>query len=898
MTGTSSQIRYVDLVDVEQLQGLMESFNEVIGIANAVIDIEGNVIAHAGWQDACTQFHRCQAEACKRCVDSDTSLVKQMTQGKHYAVYNCLNGLVDTASPIIVNGQHVANVFTGQFLSAPPDFDFFRNQAKEFGFPEDSYLEAIRQVPVIPVERVKPVTELYARLASLLATNGMDRLKERQTANELRRMNEVLEERVATRTQQLAQSEKRQRALIDASPVPKMLYDEAGNITYVNDAFTRCFGYEKDDIPTLDAWRAVAYPDASYRHKVMRSWRQHLKDAQGTGGLFAPLDIEIVCKDSFVRSLTVEEASSEALGLENEHLVVFHDLTAQKRAQAELKRQKEYLQAIYRAEPECVAVISKKQGRLEEINPAGLAMFEIAHLEEALETGLMQYIVPSHRDAMKNFHERICSGESGVLELPITGKKGRKRWLEIHGTALRDDSNSIIGTLAVARDVTERRHLELQLRKSEERYRVLIEAANEGIVVVQGAGTISYVNPKLLELWGSAEHQVLGRPVIDFIHPDDQAMVIERYQHRVEGKAEPTRYSFRIVTQTRGIRWFEINVVRFEWDDAPATLSFLTDITEQRANEEAIRQMAFYDRLTNLPNRRLLEDRLQQAITLARRARSKVSLMFIDLDKFKPINDQFGHDVGDWLLQQVAARMQECVRRSDTVARIGGDEFIVLLPDADNTEAAVKVAEKIRTTLEIPFQRDDGRTLNISSSIGVAFYPNNADTARDLLRYGDEAMYQAKKSGRNAVVLFAAEQAAAQARISPLELHWNTAYASGDSTIDREHQELFQHANDLLEKAASPGGSGEEFREAFARALQHIEQHFEHEEAILRQRAFPGLEEHMAKHRLLIEHAHHLKEQSEKAQISEAQLIEFLVSEVIAGHLRGEDQKFFYLFSQ
>jgi diguanylate cyclase (GGDEF)-like protein len=165
-------------------------------------------------------------------------------------------------------------------------------------------------------------------------------------------------------------------------------------------------------------------------------------------------------------------------------------------------------------------------------------------------------------------------------------------------------------------------------------------------------------------------------------------------------------------------------------------------------------QQTYHDVLTGLPNRRLLEDRLDQEVIRATREQRRISLLFIDLDKFKPVNDRYGHAVGDWLLKQVAERMRASLRQSDTAARIGGDEFVVLLPDVKNSEAAITVAEKIRKALLLPFVRDDGTELNISSSIGVAFFPDHADGASELLRFGDEAMYLAKESGRNTVVVF------------------------------------------------------------------------------------------------------------------------------------------------
>jgi diguanylate cyclase (GGDEF)-like protein len=169
--------------------------------------------------------------------------------------------------------------------------------------------------------------------------------------------------------------------------------------------------------------------------------------------------------------------------------------------------------------------------------------------------------------------------------------------------------------------------------------------------------------------------------------------------------------------------------------------------------QEQVRALAFYDPLTQLPNRRLVLDRLTQEIGRARRLQHRLALLFIDLDNFKPVNDELGHAVGDWLLNCVAQRIQGCLRESDTAARLGGDEFVVLLPDLQSNEAALGVAQKIRLEIAREFVTSEGASLSISSSIGVALYPDHALNEKDLMHLGDEAMYLAKKAGRNAVVL-------------------------------------------------------------------------------------------------------------------------------------------------
>jgi len=184
-----------------------------------------------------------------------------------------------------------------------------------------------------------------------------------------------------------------------------------------------------------------------------------------------------------------------------------------------------------------------------------------------------------------------------------------------------------------------------------------------------------------------------------------------------------------------------------------ALCGIATDITEQKEIEEHIRHMAQYDALTNMPNRALFSDRLQQSFSSAKRTHEHFGLMFIDLDKFKPINDTFGHAVGDLLLKEASQRMQSCVRESDTVARVGGDEFVILLASLKHDQDAAEVAEKIRHILNLPFEIS-GHTLNISSSIGVAIYPAHGENEKELVKHADLAMYYAKENGRNNVTVY------------------------------------------------------------------------------------------------------------------------------------------------
>jgi diguanylate cyclase (GGDEF)-like protein len=181
-----------------------------------------------------------------------------------------------------------------------------------------------------------------------------------------------------------------------------------------------------------------------------------------------------------------------------------------------------------------------------------------------------------------------------------------------------------------------------------------------------------------------------------------------------------------------------------------------SDVTKEKQIEEKLHQLAHFDALTALPNRTLFNDRLQQSLATAKRDKTFLALMFLDLDKFKPVNDNYGHDVGDLLLKEVAKRLRDCVRESDTVSRIGGDEFVILFPVIEATQDAIVVAEKILYALNQPFELADHR-ISISGSIGIAVYPEHGSDEKLLSKNADIAMYYAKNAGRNNAMIYRSE---------------------------------------------------------------------------------------------------------------------------------------------
>jgi len=263
------------------------------------------------------------------------------------------------------------------------------------------------------------------------------------------------------------------------------------------------------------------------------------------------------------------------------------------------------------------------------------------------------------------------------------------------------------------------------------------------------------VNPAFTIITGYTQRDVIGKtPSLLASGTHDQAFYQDMWQQintqgGWHGEIRNRRKSGQLY-----VEWLSIKRVCDTKGQVTHYVAVFSDISERKASEERMHHLAHYDVLTDLPNRVLFGDRLAQAIASAQRDNRHLALMFIDLDKFKPVNDELGHPVGDQLLRAVAKRLRQCVLRdSDTVARVGGDEFVVMLHDVESEQDAMTVATKIRSALEQPFELGE-HTVSISSSVGIAMFPQHGASENALLKNADIAMYHAKDAGRNRVQFF------------------------------------------------------------------------------------------------------------------------------------------------
>ena len=282
----------------------------------------------------------------------------------------------------------------------------------------------------------------------------------------------------------------------------------------------------------------------------------------------------------------------------------------------------------------------------------------------------------------------------------------------------------------------------------------VIESSFEGIVITDENVRIEFVNPAFTQLTGYTREEVIGRTpqILSSGRHDAQF-----YQRMWQSLKNHGYWRGEIWNRRKnGELYLELLTITAISDDNNRVTHYaalFTDITQDRHNEEQVRQLAYYDALTGVPNRRLLEDRLDHAIRHAHRTGLLLAVIFIDLDEFKNVNDSLGHSVGDELLLQFTNRVRGCLREDDTLARLGGDEFIVLLPEMANIEHVLAVADRLIDTGSRPYEVQ-GHTLNVGCSLGISLYPDDGKTVGELINGADVAMYRSKRDGRNRYHLF------------------------------------------------------------------------------------------------------------------------------------------------
>ncbi len=377
------------------------------------------------------------------------------------------------------------------------------------------------------------------------------------------------------------------------------------------------------------------------------------------------------------------------------------------------------------------------------------------HPAELLLNGEISYEQIEHPDDRSRVREEINAALAEkrrfFVEYRIQCRDGETKWVWERGVGIAGDDGKVITLEGFIEDVTERKLSTQALQQAERSFRSIFENATEGIFQTSPGGRYLNINPALARIYGydspaeliASIGDIQHQPYIDPTRRDEFMRLMDKHGTVTDFVSEIRRKNGEHI-------WISENA-RAVLDEA-GNLQFyegtVEDVTATRLNQEKLQHLANHDPVTNLPNRLLMNDRLRQMMLNAQRKRSVVAVVLVDLDHFKLINDTFGHNRGDQLLQTMAHRMLACMRESDTVVRLGGDEFVLLLSGEGRGEAMSQVTQRVLHTIARPLQIE-GRELSVSCSIGVSIFPRDGRDVQTLLKNADTAMYKAKEFGRN-----------------------------------------------------------------------------------------------------------------------------------------------------
>ena len=339
------------------------------------------------------------------------------------------------------------------------------------------------------------------------------------------------------------------------------------------------------------------------------------------------------------------------------------------------------------------------------------------------------------------------TGEPFGMEYRLIARDGRIVWVRDEATLVRGARGDAPYWLGAQSDITDRKEIEAALRESERRFRSSFENAAVGMAIVGTDGRWLRVNRSLCRTVGYTNEELLGRSFQDITHPEDLDKDLEQARRLLDGEIVSYQMEKRYIHKDGSVVWILLNgsLVRDEEGGPLYFIAQVQDISGRKRVEDQLQRQAFHDVLTGLPNRKLFMDRLRHALERTRRRRGQnVAVLFMDLDGFKVVNDSLGHEAGDLLLTVVAQRLERILRPEDTLARFGGDEFVVLLEEVEGPEEAVLVAQRITEELGRPFVIE-GRGLFTSASVGIGLGDARTKTPEYLLRDADTAMYRAKE---------------------------------------------------------------------------------------------------------------------------------------------------------
>ncbi len=353
------------------------------------------------------------------------------------------------------------------------------------------------------------------------------------------------------------------------------------------------------------------------------------------------------------------------------------------------------------------------------------------------------------KEFFKDLWDTILAGKIWRGDIKNRRKDGKIIWVRLIITPLLDENGKPYQFIALKEDITEKKEIEFQLAKKDKQLSALTSNSHDIVGIMNKNGKIIYTNPAFERVLGYTVPEALNSNIQDYIDQDDLKIERSLLKKIIENPDESVRHETRFKNKDGSFRWCEVVFSNYLEDQYIQGIVFnIRDYTKQKEANDIIKHLANFDYLTGLPNRRYFESQLEKTLQIAKENNEKVAIISIDLDGFKQINDNYGHETGDILLKLAGQRISCAFNEKGFIGRIGGDEFIGFIPKCNNKDFLYKFAESLKRSFENPFIIHDNK-IDITASIGISLFPESGEDMRTLLRNADTAMYEAKKKGKN-----------------------------------------------------------------------------------------------------------------------------------------------------
>ncbi|MGZ4107475.1 MAG: sensor domain-containing protein, partial [Tumebacillaceae bacterium] len=509
------------------------------------------------------------------------------------------------------------------------------------------------------------------------------------------------------------------------------------DILDINPAVLSMMGYEKEE---MCGQHYLAFFTEEEHPKAIRYFEE-IKNGDAKS-----MEVTVRHKNGHSIDLSVSGAPLVIEGRLEGVLGVVKDVTARKRSEQTLRETNQKLQALIGAAPVAIYTVDLEQN----ITMWSKGAEQLFGWTAEEVTGQPLPTLPDGCNESL-FDQLLQDGQLAGVEATRKHKNGKLLYVNVWGAALRDETGEMTGVMSIVSDSSERKLAEVAMRESEKRYRSVVELCPEAIIVHQNA-VVRYVNPAAAKLGQVNDpEEMIGDSIFSFIHPEYRQQSVARYTKKLEErrKSGNTLETDLTVVLKDGTPFIgEVNSKLIEIDGEPATLTMIKDVTARQETENQLKRMAYYDALTGLPNRVLFKETLSQGLAEMEKGSFDLAILFLDMDRFKYINDTFGHPFGDLMLKVIGGRLQECIGDRGMLARMGGDEFTILLENVNGAERMTQMAEDILAQFRDPIVIDDHELL-LTPSIGIAVAPFDGEDADSLMKHADAAMYRAKEHGGN-----------------------------------------------------------------------------------------------------------------------------------------------------